>query len=1301
VDEAFRKIARDITLKLDQKVVATHFLRGATAQEVFLAPKESMCTKGHAPTSASPAPTVNDKTGCVTMSPSEVHHQQQLQQQQKQQQQQQLQQQRQTHEVALLESQSPVYAITRLQATRANRIEVSSTTSKSPSDAIIKVSPEMADAVEALRAAASSDVLFQVPATIEAALATCDAAQADLNRLNAELAGTSARVGAENAVSEMAGAGMVLCISSRDAARAAYVEAVAALQSHHVTPEFESTAAQALLVANQFSMHVSANLTTPSADQLADLGVHDDGAQDMHGALDVSATTAGEIADPLGPLPPEVRIVFDPESGKSVFVNDITKSTSWDDPRIQDSCKYTPERNGTEDADKGVHIGHEKEEKGEKKKKKSGVASVGPTPKIIASNVISQVDAWYNQAKHLQADAIERTEHAARALASKLTKLAAEALTSPSTSTCTAVATIGADCMALVAAVEAEAVALVASIDPSMFPDVGVGLAVRWLENAALEAVHRFETIHTIVSHHAATCSETSKWVDPASKQQLLESVKLARKSKNQATKELEEVLFKQRTAGLGDSDDDSDDAGEASDPAILAAAVRAAKVALATASKQNIRCQATLAAVIRDHFPELANHKSVTAKGSLFQLMGKFGGLAVYNSKEENYEIGDRIQTSGTHEVHRATGNLGDGKTSQVVLKRFRLDDARSRKMFERELRIMARLRHPNIVSLTGVVYNATVAEAYLEMPYFHRGDLRQHFAASIEHRAEAEVQQIFFELLKALEYLHSNGVTHLDVKPDNILIGNDGCAKLSDFDVSKDTSSRAHAIGTVAVTTMAITGLTMAYAPPEVLAHARGFVGGNSIGGGAAATAATGGAAIVRGSPVGPASDMWSAGCVLFFMVFYPLELSVDMSASPSDHIPPACSQELRALLAGTFSQQPHHRPTATEALLTSYLNVHSQRELAAKTAALSVEEHDLARRCTEGALHAHDLEVTRQEVIKERHAVCKQLQVLAAAQSDNVKQSAALQLQAAQLQKDQEAKAAELGQRAEQLRTDQVAAAVESANLHREQAKLTSLKSVVVPPAYWNARELNDSAPPQQIDVTSEMRDSIEWLMNKTAKPQFHGQGRDSHGLKFSKFKPVKVWRIENHQLWRAYVLRRDAIAAASSGGSVSPIAPAAETAVYELPSGARLDKNSNEHLLFHGTKVEAVSTLCNRGFDARIGALGGLFGAGCYFAENSSKSDEYVPPGSKQYMFLCRVVLGAPFVTQKTHANLRRPPCVQGHLDPQWPPCGHDRCDSLMATTKAMDPRSWLQKFREFVVYDHSQCYPEYLIEYERQ
>ena len=260
----------------------------------------------------------------------------------------------------------------------------------------------------------------------------------------------------------------------------------------------------------------------------------------------------------------------------------------------------------------------------------------------------------------------------------------------------------------------------------------------------------------------------------------------------------------------------------------------------------------------------------------------------------------------------------------------------------------------------------------------------------------------------------------------------------------------------------------------------------------------------------------------------------------------------------------------------------------------------------------------------------------------------------------------------------------------------------------PVYWNAQKLDDSSPTQRFDVTNEMKDLIRELMNATAKPGFHGQGRDSHGIIFSTFEPVKVFRIEDHRQWMEYVVRRNAVRA-NVGGSPAEIRPAVATSGFRPPPGVQLDGECNEHLLFHGTIPAVVNAVC-RGFDVRV-ARGGLFGGGCYFAENSSKSDEYVPQGAKQYMFLCRVVLGSPFVTPGVDiqqlTQLRRPPCREGHFDFDnagqriMPPCVHDRCDSLLAVTQATDPAARLHAFREFVVYDHTQCYPEYLIEYERR
>ena len=52
---------------------------------------------------------------------------------------------------------------------------------------------------------------------------------------------------------------------------------------------------------------------------------------------------------------------------------------------------------------------------------------------------------------------------------------------------------------------------------------------------------------------------------------------------------------------------------------------------------------------------------------------------------------------------------------------------------------------------------------------------------------------------------------------------------------------------------------------------------------------------------------------------------------------------------------------------------------------------------------------------------------------------------------------------------------------------------------------------------------------------------------------------------------------------------------------------LHREANEYLLFHGTKEETIKPIVDTGF--QVSDNGGLFGSGCYFAESSTKSDQY--------------------------------------------------------------------------------------------
>jgi hypothetical protein len=165
---------------------------------------------------------------------------------------------------------------------------------------------------------------------------------------------------------------------------------------------------------------------------------------------------------------------------------------------------------------------------------------------------------------------------------------------------------------------------------------------------------------------------------------------------------------------------------------------------------------------------------------------------------------------------------------------------------------------------------------------------------------------------------------------------------------------------------------------------------------------------------------------------------------------------------------------------------------------------------------------------------------------------------------------------------------------------------------------------------------------------------------------------------------------------------------------------LDSQANEYWLFHGCNYETVPDLLHFGYDPRISNLKGMFGGGFYLAENSSKSNQYIPclqcngnsihtsfgclcPGQKDFVFqmiLYRVVLGNVHVAlqydKKKYRDgagkescVRRPPTKTG--------C-QDLYDSVMG--ESMKNGGDRLQHREFILYERGQAYPEYLIEFRR-
>ncbi|KAM9794275.1 poly [ADP-ribose] polymerase tankyrase-1-like [Syngnathus typhle] len=190
------------------------------------------------------------------------------------------------------------------------------------------------------------------------------------------------------------------------------------------------------------------------------------------------------------------------------------------------------------------------------------------------------------------------------------------------------------------------------------------------------------------------------------------------------------------------------------------------------------------------------------------------------------------------------------------------------------------------------------------------------------------------------------------------------------------------------------------------------------------------------------------------------------------------------------------------------------------------------------------------------------------------------------------------------------------------------------------------------------------SVEEELQSTIRE--HRDGGNAGGV-FSQYNIIKIQKVVNKKLRERYSHRQKEI----------------------------VDENHNHHnerMLFHGSPF--INAIIHKGFDERHAYIGGMFGAGIYFAENSSKSNQYVYgigggtgcPTHKdrscyvchRQMLFCRVTLGKSFLQFSAMKMAHAPP---GHHSV----IGRPSVNGLA--------------YAEYVIYRGEQAYPEYLITYQ--
>jgi serine/threonine protein kinase len=112
--------------------------------------------------------------------------------------------------------------------------------------------------------------------------------------------------------------------------------------------------------------------------------------------------------------------------------------------------------------------------------------------------------------------------------------------------------------------------------------------------------------------------------------------------------------------------------------------------------------------------------------------------------------------------------------------------EEAEYRRRFLNEAQAAGRLHHPGIVSVFDVGEEPENRDPYIVLEYVAGEALNRKLAREKKIPLE-QALQLAVEVAEALDYAHSQGVTHRDVKPGNILITQDGHAKIADFGIAK----------------------------------------------------------------------------------------------------------------------------------------------------------------------------------------------------------------------------------------------------------------------------------------------------------------------------------------------------------------------------------------------------------------------------------------------------------------------------------------------------------------------------------
>jgi serine/threonine-protein kinase len=256
-------------------------------------------------------------------------------------------------------------------------------------------------------------------------------------------------------------------------------------------------------------------------------------------------------------------------------------------------------------------------------------------------------------------------------------------------------------------------------------------------------------------------------------------------------------------------------------------------------------------------------------------------------------YELGERLGVGGMSTVVRAFDDRLERDVAVKLLAEHLADDDQFVARFRREALSVARLVHPNIVQVFDFGLDEATHRQYIVMELVRGRSgaeiLRDEGALELR-----DALSIVAQACRGLEYAHRNGVVHRDVKPGNLLRGEDGVVKLADFGIAKAFSDES------SITQVGSVLGTAAYLAPEQAA----------------------------GEQAGPAADLYALGVVAYQLMSgrlpYEAQSLTELALKQQREVPPRLDElnpdvppQLAMAVDRALALDPRQRPASADEL------------------------------------------------------------------------------------------------------------------------------------------------------------------------------------------------------------------------------------------------------------------------------------------------------------------------------------------------------------------------------------------------